>query len=257
MKKRKAKAVYKVQPGPQYKIKDVTYDSDTSKLQQNINATIPKSLLKPGYPFNLEAIIAERQRIDGYLKERGFFYFSPDYLIIQTDTTVGDNKVSMYIRLKPETPFAATRIYYINDVFVYSNYSLNTAALDTNRANARFVRSTTGGAQGAGQVMTAEQRRARRKANANYYDGFYVIDRKKLHRPILFEQALQFRPNDVYNRTNHNLSLNRLINLGVFKFVKNRFEDAPAVDSPKLDAYYYLTPFPKQSLRVELTGNTK
>ncbi|MGB8191477.1 MAG: BamA/TamA family outer membrane protein, partial [Chitinophagaceae bacterium] len=29
------------------------------------------------------------------------------------------------------------------------------------------------------------------------------------------------------------------------------------VDTPRLDAYYYLTPFPSQSLRLELTGSTK
>ncbi len=46
----------------------------------------------------------------------------------------------------------------------------------------------------------------------------------KLYKPYLFEQAMQFEPNDIYNRKDHNLSLNRLINLGVFKFVKNRFE---------------------------------
>jgi outer membrane protein insertion porin family len=259
VKRRKAKAVYKANPGPQYKIKDVTWDKDTSELQKNINAAIKQSMLKPGYPFNLDVIVAERQRIDAYLKERGFYYFSPEYLIVQTDTTIGDNKVSLYVHVKDETPEMARQVFYINDVYVYSNYSLNTARLDTNRANVRFV-PATGLGQGAAPDtgrLTRAQRIARRKARANYYDGFYVIDRQKLHKPILFQQALQFRPNDVYNRTNHNRSLNRLINLNVFKFVKNRFEDVAASDTPKLDAYYYLTPLPKQSLRVEITGNTK
>ena len=35
---------------------------------------------------------------------------------------------------------------------------------------------------------------------------------------------MQFRQNDIYNRTEHNAPLRRLINLNVFKFVKNRFE---------------------------------
>jgi outer membrane protein insertion porin family len=256
VKKRKARAVYKVSPGPQYKIKDVTFDNDTSILQKNINAAIPQSLLRPGYPFNLDLIIAERQRIDAYLKERGFYYFSPDYLIVQTDSTIGDNKVSLYVKVKPETPFDARSIFYINDIFVYANYSLNTAALDTSRRGARFVQAGRNQLPGRGDT-TADGRRARRKARANFYDGFYVIDRRQTHKPLLFQQALQFRPNEVYNRTDHNLSLNRLINLNVFKFVKNRFEEAPSADTPKLDAYYYLTPFPRQSLRLEITGNTK
>ena len=225
---KKASAVYRTRPGPQYLIKEVVFEMDsTQTLESNIRATASKSLLKPGKPFNLEAIIAERRRIDAYLKERGFYYFSPDNIIVQTDTTIGDHKVNLYVKLKPETPAIAREVFYINNVYVYSNYSLNTATIDTNQAHARF------------------------------YKGFYVVDKDKLHKPLLFEHALQFRPDDVYNRNNHNVSLNRLINLGVFKFVKNRFEDVPSVDSPKLDAYYYLTPLPKKALRLELTGHTK
>jgi outer membrane protein insertion porin family len=227
VKNRKATARYRARPGPQYKIKEVIWESDTSALQTNINAAIKETMLRPGNPFNLEVILAERRRIDAYLKERGFYYFSPDHIIVQTDTTIGDAQVNLYVKLKPEMPAAARERYYINNIFIYSNYSLNTASVDTSKANSR------------------------------YHDGFYVIDKQKLHKPILFDHALQFRPYDVYNRTDHNLSLNRLINLGVFKFVKNRFEEAPSLDTPKLDAYYYLTPFPKRSLRLEVGGHTK
>ena len=228
VKGKKARAVYRTRPGPQYMIKEVVFETDSSDaLESNISAAAAKSLLRPGKPFNLEAIIAERRRIDAYLKERGFFFFSPDNIIVQTDTTVGDNQVNLYVKLKETTPAAARDIYHINNVYVYSNYSLNTATIDTNQAHARF------------------------------YKGFYVVDKDRLHKPLLFEHALQFRPDDVYNRNDHNISLNRLINLGVFKFVKNRFEDIPSVDTPKLDAYYYLTPFPKKALRLELTGHTK
>ena len=66
-----------------------------------------------------------------------------------------------------------------------------------------------------------------------------------------------FSPGDMYKLSNHNLTLNRLITLGLFKFVKNRFEIAPNLDTPKLNTYYYLTPLPKKSLKLELNGSTK
>jgi outer membrane protein assembly factor BamA len=66
---------------------------------------------------------------------------------------------------------------------------------------------------------------------------------------------MQFKPNDLYSRKAHNLALNRLINLGVFKFVKNRFEVDPFTD--ELNTFYYLTPLPKKTLRAEFTGNTQ
>jgi outer membrane protein insertion porin family len=226
VKNRRAKAVYTAKAGHQYTIKEVTFEKDSSDLTQAILKVAPKSLLKPGAPFDLALIKAERDRIDANLKENGFYYFNPDFLIIWTDSTIGNNQVSLYVRVKPEVPLMGREIYNIRDVFIYSQYSLNTAERDTVLREAKF------------------------------YKGYYVVDRRNRYKPKLFEQAMQFQPGDIYNRTEHNQTLNRLINLGLFKFVKNRFEPV-GQDSAKLDTYYYLTPLPKQSLRMEIGGNTK
>ena len=226
VKKRRATAVYTVQTNNRYTIKEVIYDNDSSNVTKAIRDISSESLMKVGDPFNLDVVIAERLRIDGELKEKGFYYFNPDYLIIKADSTVGEDKVNMYVRFKRGTPDEAKRVYTINDVFVYSQYSLNAAASDTS------------------------------KQSATLYKGYYVFDKRKQYKPRLFEQALQFSTGDLYSRTDHNQSLNRLINLGVFKFVKNRFEDAPG-DTSRLNTYYYLTPMPKQSLHTELNGSTK
>jgi outer membrane protein assembly factor BamA len=59
----------------------------------------------------------------------------------------------------------------------------------------------------------------------------------------------------MYNRWNHNMTINHLVNLNTFKFVKNEFVDSP--DSTNhLDVYYYLTPMEKKSIRLELVGKT-
>ena len=224
VKNKKARAIYTAFPGPQYTINTVTFQQDSSDLQREINRTKARSLLKPGEPFDLAVIKAERTRIDSRLKNRGFYYFSPDYILVDADSTIGSTKVNMYVNTKPETPFDARKIYRINNVYIYSNYSLNDAQADTNPSHARF------------------------------YNGYYVVDSSKFYNPRLFAHAMQFEPGDVYNRRQHNVTLNRLINLGIFKFVKNRFEP---VGDTSLDAYYYLTPLPKNSFRAELGGLTK
>ena len=90
-----------------------------------------------------------------------------------------------------------------------------------------------------------------------YYEGYYVLDRQKQYKPRLFKHTIQFEPGDIYNRTDHNATLSRLVNLGLFKFVKNRLEVVPNIDSAKLNAYYYLTPNPRQALRAEVNASTK
>ncbi len=225
VRRKKAAAKYNAKAGTQYTINTVHFPADSSALSQNIQETIPKTLLKKGNPFDLDVIKAERIRIDAILKERGFYYFSPEYLLVKTDSTIGNHLVDMYVTLKPEMPKAAAQVYTIDNVFIYSNYSLSTAQEDTSLAHAEL------------------------------HHGYYVVDKQKRYRPGLFQEAMQFDSADVYNRTDHNLTLNRLINLDLFKFVKNRFEQK--TDSPRLDVFYYLTPMPSKSISAEVTATTR
>jgi outer membrane protein assembly factor BamA len=225
VKRKKAHAVYTVAAGDQYTINSVAYENDSSQLARAIQESTAKTLLKVGDPYDLDVIKGERLRVDAHLKEHGFYYFGPDYLIVKVDSTNGNHKVDMRVSVKPEVPVEARQAYRINNVFIYSGYNINTANLDTNKAYTEF------------------------------YKGYYLVDRRKRFKPKLFTQIMRFNPGDIYNRTDHNLTLNRLINLDLFKFVKNRFE--PLHDSAKLDAYYYLTPLPKQSLRAEVNATNK
>jgi outer membrane protein assembly factor BamA len=227
VKRKKAHATYTIQTGNQYIIAAVQFPQDTSVLEQKIRETADKTFLKPGEPFNLSLIKGERERIDAYLKERGFFFFNSDFIIVQADSTIGDNKVNLYLKVKPTTPNVARHTYQINDVFIYANYRLQTPAMDTLKSQAKF------------------------------YKGYYVVDTRKRYNPRMFDHAMQFDPGDVYNRTDHNKSISRLVNMNIFKFVKNRFETVPGVDSPKLNAFYYLTPLPKKSIRAEINASTK
>lgn len=230
VKNKKAHATYTVEPGPEYTINEVNFVTDSSALGKSIQATKEQSLLRVNDPFNLDVIKGERSRIDAILKEKGYYYFSPDLLILNTDSTIGNNKVNMYLMVKENTAAAAKKPYIIDDVFIYPNYRINSA----NSADTSHVRT-------------------------NLYQGYYIHDPRKRFKPQLFPRILRFDSGDVYNRKDHNLTLNRLINLDVFKFVKNRFELSPNTegDTGRLHTYYYLTPYPRKSLRGEVSANTK
>jgi outer membrane protein insertion porin family len=227
VKSKKATALYDVQTGDQYHVQQIQFRGDSSVLQQTVRETMPKTLLKAKDPFDLDIITAERQRIDNHLKEHGFYFFNPDYLLVKADTTVGNNKVDLFMTVKPTTPSEAQKVFRINDVFVFTGFNLEPGQMDTS------------------------------KTGATYYKGYYVVDRRKVFKPKLFQQSMAFNPGDVYNRTDHNASISRLISMNIFKFVKNRFEVVPNKDSAQLNAFYYLTRLPKKSLRVELNANTK
>jgi len=226
IKRKTARAEYTAPAGERYTIDSINFPADSSILSKTIRESMDKSLLVKGNGFDLDVIKGERSRIDAYLKERGFYFFSPEYILVRTDSTGGDHLTNLYITIKPGTPVEAQQTYSINDVYIYTNYSLNTAHFDTS------------------------------KNNAELYKGYYIIQRRKVYKPQLLAESMQFDRGDIYNRREHNLTLNRLINLDVFKFVKNRFE-LPQTDSAFLDAYYYLTPQQQKSLRAEFTYTTR
>ncbi|MBC7654145.1 MAG: BamA/TamA family outer membrane protein [Oligoflexus sp.] len=224
-KNKRATAIYTVRPNFQYKIREIKYPTDSSKLGKAVTTLKESSYFKPGEPYDLDKIKAERTRIGAKLKEEGFFYFGPDYLIAQVDSTVGKHQVDIILKIKNETPNQAKKIFSIGNIYVYPDYSLGNDSIQKSIDSIQV------------------------------YKDLIVIDPKKKFKPAIFDRALQFKKGDIYNRTNHNLSLNRLVNVGTFKFVKNEFRPSNSLKNT-LDAYYYLTPLPKKSIRVELLGKT-
>jgi len=222
---RKLSAVYTAEIGLQYTIRNVVYPSSPDSLSQQIARMAPRSLLKKGQPYNLDVIKNERARIDTRLKQRGFYYFRPDNLLIRVDSTVGNQQVDMTLIIKKSTPEEAYKIYRINEVVVFANYDVHT---DTTM-----------------DVATLPK-----------FQGYTIIDPDKMFKPQIFSRALVFKSGDIYNRRDHDLSLNRLISLGVFKFVKIRFDEKDTAQN-KLNAYYYLTPTEKKSIRFEVSGLTQ
>ncbi len=224
-KRKRATAIYTARPQFQYKIREVKFPTDSGKLALAIAETKKSTYFKAGEPYDLDKIKAERSRIDGRLKEQGFFYFGPDYLLAQVDSTVGKHQVDIIMKIKNETPLKAAKVYSIGDIYVYSDYSLGDDSVQKSHAS------------------------------AEHYKDLIIVDANKKFKPGVFDRALQFDKGDIYNRTDHNLSLNRLVNVGTFKFVKNEFRPSDSLNSA-LDAFYYLTPLPKKSIRVELLGKT-
>lgn len=222
---KKVKANYEVELNTQYKIKSVVFPKDSILLGKEIKLLEENSFLKVGNAYDLDNIKNERSRIDLKLKERGFYYFNEDYLLIQVDSTVADHEVDLLVKIKNNIPQKAKIQYTINNIYVYPSFNLK--------------RDTV----------------SKRKMDTIKYGDITIIDNKTVFKPFIFDKTLLFDKHDLYNRTTHNLSLNRLITLGTFKFVKNEFRENNTSKN-ELDVYYYLTPLTKKSIQVEALAKT-
>lgn len=221
------KANYVANVKPQYTIKSISWVNDSSALIKALSSFNRRSLLKVGNAYRLSDIQSERDRLDLRLKTRGYYYFNPDYLMAYADSTIGNHEVDLYLNVKRTTPENAKHPYHINKITVFPNYSLLFPPPDTSRV---------------GTVMV---------------DSILIRDTVHNFKPTVFTRAITYRPGRLYSSRDQNTTLNRLINLGTFKFVKNRFDAAKDTTDYRLDAYYYLTPAKKKSIQAEIDGFSK
>lgn len=245
IKNKRAKGFFEVTAGPRSTIRSIIMDDkDTSSLKKDIAALSEGSLLKPGEPYSLETIKNERIRIDDALKNEGYYYFSPEYLIIDADTGIGNHLIDMTLKLKhAEMPANAEERYKINSLTILPNY--------------RLVSNSRDRSSKKDSISNAEAiRRGPTSADTVHFDNFTVVDRQKLYRPQVFYQAMQLDPGKYYSRKDQNVALNRLVTLGAFKFVKNEFTPLEESGEHLLDVTYLLTPYPRKAFNIDFGGYT-
>lgn len=219
------KVTYTVTPGKRYIIQNTFFPADSGKISQIISDTKEESLLKKGAPYNFETLKAERIRIDEVLKNRGFYRFNPDYILMRVDSTIGNHGVDVYVTLKNETPDAALKPWVLNNMYIFPNHVPSSDSL--------------------------------RNDSMWWHNRFFVVDPARGYKPDVFDEVISFRQKDLYSRQEHNKTLSRLVNLGAFRFVRNNFEELPASgDTGILNAYYYLYSNKRRNLRLETTGKT-
>jgi outer membrane protein assembly factor BamA len=222
---KKAKVVYTVTPGIRYYIDSVAYEVDTSQaIGRYIKRTARFSFLRPGRPYSLDQIKEERTHVSNFLKNRGYYYFSPDDLIVLVDST-HQGKVNLFLHVKDSISRAAVTPYRMRRIQIYANYDLRNDST------------------------------IRRQKGVPYKD-LEIIDRDSLFKPYLFDRSVFLRKDSLYRIRQHTITISRLMNLGTFKFVRSQFTRVRDT-SGLLDAKFLLTPYPKRSLQFDLSGNSR
>lgn len=218
-----AKLVYTSHIHKPYSIKELVYNISADSLRLIILSVKEQSLIKIGDNYSLETLKKERIRIDAVLKNKGYFYFKPDYLLFKTDTLSKDKTVSFTLSLKEDIPANAFKSYRIRNVFINQNYSLKKIGL------------------------------YRKQDTVNYENTVFVGRDSDMHiRPKVILQSVYLRKGEIYSRENHNISLNRLMSMGIFKFVQMKFTESDSTDSGFLDVSIYMTPMTDRTFRTEM-----
>jgi len=115
---RKAKVRYTLGIAPAWHYSSIAYPQAVGGLKQLIDSLQATSLLRVGAQYNLDSLTLERKRISQLLRNRGYYYFRPEYMEYLADTTAGRRQVALRLNLRPNVPQAALMPYRVGDVTV-------------------------------------------------------------------------------------------------------------------------------------------
>jgi hypothetical protein len=222
-KKHTAKIYYTSHVHKPFIVEELNYAVADTGMSRIILSEKKKSLIKPGEDYNLDKLKNERNRIDALLKNNGYFYFDPDFLLFKADTSETDKSVVYKLTLKDSVPQEALIVYRINHVYIDQAYSLNERALI-------------------------------RAKDTVIYGNFLFLgkERQAFIRPSVIARSVFLRKNEIYARKNHNTTLNRLMSMGNFKFVSVKFNESDTTTPGYLDVTILMTAIPKFAFKAEL-----
>ena len=113
---RKAKVSYNVTYNKPYAYDSIAFVYEGMPCDSIIASIWPSSLLKKGELFNVNNLEAERTRIADYLRDNGYYYFRPDFITYEADSTIGNNKIDLRLSYAPGLPKMVLKPWRIGDI---------------------------------------------------------------------------------------------------------------------------------------------
>lgn len=186
---KKAKLTYRISMNHAYTYDSISYVPLTAQIDRLVQTHIGDRLLYDGENFNVVRLEAERQRISSLLRNNGFYYFRPDFIVYQADTLLNPGKVALRVITKPGLPATALRPWRLGDISVYLNGFNNEPPTDSVRYKDLMI----------------------------HYQG------KLRMRPKVLYNRMKFRPGDIYSQLQQEKTQTAYSRLGTFRYTEMQY----------------------------------
>lgn len=115
---KKAKIAYTVNMNELSTVDTLEYVNFPSLSDSLIRLHVDEARIKPGDPFDVSALDAERSRLSTLFRNNGFYYYQPSYASYLADTLAVPGKVHLRLQLADNIPAAASHKWYIGKMNV-------------------------------------------------------------------------------------------------------------------------------------------
>lgn len=219
---RKASVVFTVEPGRPYRVREIRMgDRNRTGLDSSLAVTERGTRIQVGDTYDLARLVEDRDNTATNLRNKGYFRLRPDDLVWVADTTVGDLKVDLHLRVKANTAPAKRSIYTIGSVTVHGDVDDVLPASDT-----------------------------------SLIDELRYVNYLGLYRPETILRGVFIKPGERYSLRRSDATQRYLSSYGVFRNVLVSYvekKDNPGI----LDAEIKLLPQKRFSLFSELNAVSK
>lgn len=188
---RKAKIAYQITMNPPYTIDSIYYVPMRNRVDSLLPRVSGERLIRKGDNFNVVRLQEERERIADMLRDNGYYYFRPEYMVYQADTTITPGKVSLRVVRKEGMPRNALIPWKLGKIDFYLHGYRNERPTDSIRYKDLTI----------------------------HYEGKLRV------RPSALYNRLYFHPGDRYSQTQQERSQTALARLGIFRY--SEFQYAP------------------------------
>lgn len=130
--KRKASVIYNVETGPAYLLDSIIYLPDTTRLNHQIDSLARRQkYLKPGMRYSTDSLAAARVNIANRLRNRGYYFFRPEYIEYLADSTITPERIALKLDLAENAPHWALQPYRTGKITTVVSRNDGTGCYDT------------------------------------------------------------------------------------------------------------------------------
>jgi hypothetical protein len=218
--KREARVRYNIFQGDPYHIGSISLCENPDKLCTKIDSLIGESALKSGALFSRTLMAETREEIGDYFRSEGYFYFRPDFIRYQADSSSGGQTVNIKVGFIDNIDQALLEIYYVDGIWM--NLSGEEAVKDTLLGPVNML----------------------------------LGNKKPFIKPEKLQPFVAITDSSPYSFDDQRITLRQLNRLEVFEFVNLQFTGDTVVGSYKLKAEIFGSPLKKQTISTGLDINT-
>ncbi|WP_245704542.1 translocation and assembly module lipoprotein TamL [Daejeonella rubra] len=218
--KQKAEIVFTADVGPEFKIRDISYEIEDTTVSALYLANRNKfSRLKEGKRFDSDTLAYEREQIYKLMKQHGYYDYVRQFVRFDVDSNLLSSEANLRLFLANPANKTAHQTYNID--------------------NSLLTISTSNGVSDALKADTVVV-----DSQFHFVDYSGKFDAKPISRYIYLKK------NDLYSIDNEEITYDRLYDLNVFRNLKIEYQKSG--DSTfKLLPNYTITPLKRMSNRIE------